>query len=159
MIVILDASTLINLANGEVFAAVVSLPGRSFKVSEVVRQESKTVARAIQIAIKRRDMEWVDADLIDAGEYEDALDSWGLGPGETECILAARVLGCSVACDDGTARKVIKRKHMDIQLTGSIGLLRDAVSAGLLTGPEAFDAYRLMKTRGGYLPDLQPNDF
>jgi predicted nucleic acid-binding protein len=158
VIVILDASTLINLANGEVFAAIASLPGRSFKVSEVVRQESKTVARAIQIAIKRGDMAWVDADLIDAGEYEDALDSWGLGPGETECILAARVLGCSVACDDGAARRVIK-KNMDIQLTGSIGLLRDAVRAGLLTGPEAYDAFELMKRRGGYLPDLQTNDF
>jgi len=89
VIVVLDASTLINLANGEVFAKIVALPNRSFKVSEVVRQESKTVAQAIQAATKRGDIAWVDANLIDAEEYADALRLWSLGPGETECILAA----------------------------------------------------------------------
>jgi predicted nucleic acid-binding protein len=159
VIVILDASTLINLANGEVFATVASLPGRSFKVSDVVRQESKTVGLAIQAAIKRGDIAWVDADLIDAGQYGDALDLWGLGPGETECILAAQMLDCFVACDDGAARKVIKQKSVGVQLTGSIGLLRDAVAAGFLSSAHAFEAYELMKVRGGYLPDLKLDDF
>ena len=159
MIVVLDASTLINLANGEVFAKIVALPNRSFKVSEVVRQESKTVAQAIQAATKRGDIAWVDANLIDAEEYADALRLWSLGPGETECILAAQALGCAVACDDGAARKIIRQKITSIQLTGSIGLLRDAVSAGLLTGAQATRAYGLMKTRGGYLPDLGASDF
>lgn len=159
MIIILDASTLINLANGEVFAKVISLPGRSFKVSEEVRRESKTVARAILAAIKRGDLEWVDADLISAAAYQEALDVWGLGAGETECILAAQALSCQVACDDGAARKVIKQSVSGIQLTGSIGLLKQAVVAGLLTATQAYEAFQLMKSRGGYLPDLGPADF
>jgi len=157
--VVLDASTLINLANGEVFANVISLPGRSFQVSPVVLSESRTVAKAIRAAVKCGDISWVDDNAIDAQEFEDALDEWGLGPGETECILAAKALECSVACDDGAARRVIKREIGQARMTGTVGLLREAVAAGLLTAQEAFDAYQQMKRLGGYLPRLALSDF
>lgn len=159
MIIILDASTLINLANGEVFAEIVSLPGRQFMVSEVVRQESKTVSNAINAAVQRGDLEWVDADLIDFDEFKVALEAWGLGEGETECILAAQAMNCRVACDDGAARKIISRAIPNFPFTGSIGLLKEAVSAGILSPEQAYDAFNLMKSRGGYLPDLGPETF
>jgi predicted nucleic acid-binding protein len=154
VIVILDASTLINLANGEVLAIVIAIPGIHFRVSEAVRKESKTVAREIEHAVSHGQLDWVDADTIDAAEYETALAVWGLGAGETECFLAARKLNCRVACDDGSARKVISRHCSEIQLTGSIGMLRMAIAAGLLTREAAFAAYRLMIERGGYLPEF-----
>jgi len=157
--VVLDASTLINLANGEVFAKIVSLPGRSFQVSPVVLRESRTVGKAIRAAVKRGDIEWVDDDAIDAQEFEDALEEWGLGPGETECILAAKALGCAVACDDGAARQVILLELGQPRMTGTVGLLREAVAAGLLTAQQAFDAYQEMKRLGGYLPRLALSDF
>lgn len=159
MIVVLDASTLINLANGEVFAKVVTLPNRSFQVSAVVLRESQTVARAIRAAVKRGDIALVDDDAIDAGDFENALNDWGLGPGETECILAAKVLGSVVACDDGAARQVIEREIGVPRRTGTVGLLRDAIVAGLLTPHAAFEAYQQMKSRGGYLPHLTLADF
>lgn len=159
MTVVLDASTLINLANGEVFAKIVSLPGRSFQVSPVVLRESRTVGKAIRAAVKRGDIEWVDDDAIDAQEFEDALEEWGLGPGETECILAAKALGCAVACDDGAARQVILLELGQPRMTGTVGLLREAVAAGLLTAQQAFDAYQEMKRLGGYLPRLALSDF
>lgn len=159
MIVVLDASTLINLANGEVFAKVVSMPGRSFQVSAVVLRESRTVARAIRAAVKRGDIAWVDDDAIDAEDFENALAEWGLGPGETECILAARVLGSWVACDDGAARVVIECEIGTARRTGTVGLLRDTVAAGLLTPEGAFAAYQQMKRLGGYLPHLTLADF
>jgi predicted nucleic acid-binding protein len=157
--VVLDASTLINLANGEVFAKIVSLPGRSFQVSPTVLKESLTVAKAIRAAVKRGDIALVDDGAIDASEFERALEEWGLGSGETECILAARVLACSVACDDGAARRIIERELGSARLTGSVGLLRDAVSAGLLTAQDAYDAFLRMKQLGGYLPTLALSDF
>lgn len=159
MIVVLDASTLINLANGEVFAKIVSLPGRSFQVSAVVLRESRTVARAIRAAVKRGDIALVDDDAIDALDFENALADWGLGPGETECILAAKALGSSVACDDGAARALIEREIGAERRTGTVGLLRDAVSEGLLTPEAAFDAYGRMKSLGGFLPRLSLADF
>lgn len=159
MIVVLDASTLINLDNGEVLAETLSLPGMTFQISPEVLRESRTVAKAIKAAVDRGDLDWVDDTAIDAEEYEDALSVWELGPGETECILAARALGCSVACDDGAARRVIKREIGVVRMTGTVGLLRDTVTAGLLTPEEAFEAYQQMKRLGGFLPKLSLADF
>lgn len=158
MIVVLDASTLINLDNGDVLAKILSLPGKTFQISPEVLRESRTVATAIKAAVERGDIGWVDDTAIGAEEYEDALDVWELGPGETECILAAKALGCSVACDDGAARKVIEREIGGPRMTGTVGLLREAVAAGLVTADEAFEAYQQMKRMGGFLPKLSSAD-
>ncbi len=82
-----------------------------------------------------------------------------LGPGETECILAAKSMGCAVACDDGAARRVIEREIGVTRTTGTVGLLREAVAAGLLTAQEAFVAYEQMKRLGGFLPRISMADF
>jgi len=159
VIVVLDASTLINLDNGEVFAVIVSLPGRSFQVSAEVLRESRTVAKSIKEAVTRGHLQLVDDGTIDAQDFEEALVRWELGLGETECILAAKGLGCTVGCDDGAARKVIKREIGASRLTGTVGLLRDAVAAGLITSEAAFEAYQRMKRLGGFLPRLTLFDF
>lgn len=152
MIVVLDASTLINLDNGDVLVKVLSLPHRTFQISPEVQRESRTVARSINGAVERGDLNWVDDTAIDAKEYEDALNVWKLGAGETECILAAKALGCSVACDDRAARKVIEREIGVLRMTGTVGLLRQAVATELVTAGEAFEAYQQMRRRGGFLP-------
>lgn len=159
MIVVLDASTLINLDNGDVLAKVLSLPGWTFQISPEVLRESRSVAKAIKGALECGDINWVDDSAIDAEEYRNALAIWELGPGETECILAAKAQGCSVACDDGAARKVIEREIGDPRMTGTVGLLREAVVAGLVTSKEAFEAYQQMKRLGGFLPKMSLADF
>jgi predicted nucleic acid-binding protein len=159
VIVVLDASTLINLDNGDVFAIVASVPGRSFQVSAEVMRESRTVALAIKEAMNRGHVRLVDDNAIDAQDFEDALADWELGPGETECILAAKALGCAVACDDGAARRVIAREIGASRMTGTVGLLRDVIAAGLMTAEAAFETYQKMKRAGGFLPHLTPTDF
>lgn len=159
MIVVLDASTLINLDHGDALAKVLSLPGWTFQISPEVLRESRTVAKAIKAAVERGDLHWVDDTAIDAEEFEDALASWELGPGETECILAARSMDCAVACDDGAARRVIEREIGVARMTGTVGLLREAVAAGLLTAQQAFEAYEQMKRLGGFLPRKSLADF
>ena len=109
--------------------------------------------------MKRGDIALVDDNAIDADDFENALVNWGLGPGETECILAAKVLGSMVACDDGAARQVIEREIGAPRRTGTVGLLRQAIAAGFLTPEAAFVAYQQMKTRGGFLPHLSVSDF
>lgn len=159
MIVVLDASTLINLDNGEVLAEILSLPGRTFQISPEVLRESRTVAEAIKEAVERGEIDLVDDTVIDADKYENALSVWELGPGETECILAAKILGCSVACDDGAARKVIEQEIGIHRMTGTVGLLREVVAVGLITEENAFKAYQQMKRLGGFLPNLSLIDF
>jgi predicted nucleic acid-binding protein len=159
VIVVLDASTLINLDNGDVFDIVLSLPGHRFQISAEVLRESQTVAKAIKEAVRRGLVELVDDSVIDAQDFEDALADWELGPGETECILAAKSLGCTVACDDGAARKVIEREIGVSRMTGTVGLLREVIAARLTTSEAAFQAYQQMKGRGGFLPHLTLGHF
>jgi predicted nucleic acid-binding protein len=157
--VILDASTLINLVNGGVLSQVLSLPGQAFQVSSVVRGESRSIARAIDSAVASQAISLVNDSLITASEYAIAKIEMNLGDGETECILAAQKTGAVVATDDRAARIKAGERLGAQNVSGSIGLLKMAVAAGSLSSQEAYDAYQLMKQRGGFLPDVQLNDF
>lgn len=159
MIVILDASTLVNLANGEVLSIILSIPGIRFQVSQVVKGESKSVAAAVDAAISTKMLSLVDDLKISANEFSEAKKQMNLDDGETECILAARALDCTIACDDRAARTIICSSFGTSRLTGSIGLLRLAINVGLLSSEAAFAAYALMRERGGYLPNLAKADF
>lgn len=155
MIVILDACTLINLVNGDALSTVAALPGREFQVSRVVREESKTVATAMQAAVDAGALKWVDDSTISAKQFADAKAEWNLDDGETECILAAEALGCLVASDDFAARSIITERLGASRLTGSIGLLRQAITANALTPKQALESYQLMRERGGFLPEME----
>lgn len=159
MIVVLDASTLINLANGETLGAILSLPGRRFLVSGAVRDESRSIATAIKEAVASGKLELVDDALITLRAFTEAKRALQLGDGETECILAAEQIGCSIACDDRAARDASIARLGQARLTGSIGLLRLARQEGLLTRAAAFASYELMRQRGGYLPNVAEQDF
>jgi predicted nucleic acid-binding protein len=157
--VILDASTLINLVNGEVLGQVLSLPGQAFQVSSVVRDESRSIARAIDSAVASQAISLVNDTLITASEFAVAKAEMNLDDGETECILAAQKVGAVVATDDRAARIKAEVKLGAQNVCGSIGLIKMAVAAGLLSSQAAYDAYQLMKQRGGFLPDMQLSDF
>ncbi len=159
MIVVLDASTLINLVNGEVLGKVLRIPTVHYLVSGVVRGESKSISAAIDVAVESGLLGLVDDELITIAEFRKAKREMKLDDGETECILAAKALGCAIGCDDGAARACAERTLGPGMLTGSIGLLRKAIEAGLMSYEEAFASFSLMKTRGGYLPELGLDDF
>lgn len=159
MIIILDASTLINLANGGVLSVVLSLPDVRFLVSSIVRGESKSVVSAVDAVIADGVLGLVDDDLISIRSFRAAKVRFGLGAGETECILAAEQMGCVLACDDLAARSAAKKTLGADRVRGSIGLLRMAVEVQMLNREAAYLAYRLMRNRGGYLPELSADDF
>ena len=159
MIVILDASTLINLVNGGVLSEVLNLPDHRFLVSGVVRNESRSVAAAVDVAVSTDKLGLVDDGVISANAFREAKREMQLDDGETECILAAQAMACAIGCDDRAARAFAKRELGEASLTGSIGLLRQAVVAGLITQSFAFASYKLMVARGGYLPTIDEAGF
>jgi len=128
-------------------------------MSAVVRTESKSIAEAIDTAIAEGRIGLVDDSLISASAFREAKREMQLGDGETECILAAALMCCAIGCDDRAARKHSKQRLGADKLMGSIGLLRIAIDAGLLSSEAAFASYGLMVARGGYLPKLAPSDF
>ena len=72
MIVVLDASTLINLANGDALAIVLAIPGAKFLVSGAVRAESRSIANAIDDAVSAGSLGLVDDSLISARAFREA---------------------------------------------------------------------------------------
>lgn len=157
---ILDASTLINISNGKVLDLILALPGRTFIVSTEVRKESRTIAEIVDALVTLGLVEIIDDSVISAAAVAQARTAWQLGSGECECILAAAALGISsVACDDLKARRRIESELGTESLTGSLGLLKDLVNAGLLDSDEAYSAYLLMRAAGGFLPSVHQGYF
>lgn len=159
MIIILDASTLINLVNGEILSRAFRLPGVRFLVSGMVVDEAKTISGVVNEAVTTGWLDLVDGDIIAMSTFTKAKKEMSLGDGETESILAAELIPCHFACDDRTARKFAKIRLGVSRVTGSIGLLQQAVNASILLPEDASAAHRMMIAHGGYLPTLDSNYF
>lgn len=159
MIIILDASTLINLVNGGVLSHAFRLPGVRFLISEMVVDEARTIAGVVNEAVAAGLLELVDGDMITMSAFTRAKNEMNLGDGETECILAAELVPSDFACDDWTARTFARNRLGHSRVTGSIGLLQQAVKASILLPEDASAAYKLMIACGGYLPRLEDDHF
>jgi predicted nucleic acid-binding protein len=157
--VIIDASTLLNLTNGDVLELALALPQDDFFVSAEVRKESKTIAALIDELNIVGLLHFVDDDAISVDELGSSMAAWELGAGECECILAAKLDGSTVACDDYKARIRIQTELGRDRLSGSIGILASLVVAGLLSSGNAFQSYLRMRDAGGFLPALAAEYF
>jgi len=157
--IVVDASTLINLANGECLLDVLRLPRQIFLVSPIVKDESKTVSQLIETLIATRELGLVDDSIIDAAEFAQAKIDWDLDDGETECIIAAKKLNLIIATDDGLARRRAKSELGPAAVTGSIGLMKRAIAEAIFTADHAYAAFGKMRAAGGFLPDLKREDF
>ncbi len=156
---LLDASSIINLIKGEVFQTVLRLRDRSFFVGPQVLQECRRGhCELLDEALNQGVVTELSDTGLPASLYFELLERHGLGPGETECLAFASLAEFIVCCDDGTARRVLTQQLGAKQVTGSLGLLRDAVHEDLLSGETALKAYELMEARGGFLPQL-PSGF
>jgi len=100
------------------------------------------------------DEEWVLAEVVALAT------SRNLGLGELECLAyAIRDSDALVCCDDFRARTIIAREIGEGRVTGSMGLLRQCVLAGVLSAAEAFDCYHRMRAAGAYLPEVPSSYF
>jgi predicted nucleic acid-binding protein len=154
VIYLLDACALFNLTNGGVLDTVLQLPGEQFTICGSVRTEAKSIAPIVDELIEQGALTVVDDSAIDADEYLNLKETYGLGDGETECIAAALHNEHTVVFDDRAARTTAQGILGEIRVTGSIGLLRQCVGRGLLTREAAYAAYEIMKAQGGYLPNM-----
>lgn len=159
MIYAVDACTFINLANSGELATVIRLPNYRFLISRAVKRESATIADALEQAISVGILQEINDSALSAFAFEALKEEFQLGDGETECLLAAQIFGCNIACDDLAARKAATKLLGPTRLIGSIGLLKQCVMHELLEPSAAFAAYQAMKSYGGFLPSQSLNDF
>lgn len=159
---IIDTCSAVGLDNAGVLHEVLRLPGRDWVVGPLVLDEANKDGASIpslDTAISQGLISVYDGDEIGADKFLDALDSFRLGPGETECLVYAEEFGLHVCSDDGPARRTIASQIGDARVTGSIGLLKELVANAVLSPSEAFDAYERMVTSGSYLPKLDDTYF
>lgn len=160
MRVLLDASSVINLINGEVLPTILQMTGITYYLGDIAQGECEEPFSPIVAALIKKDLiaKADDSDLP-ASLFLQLSQKYGLGDGETECLAFGSVEDYIICSDDLKARKTVASLYGKNRLTGSIGLLTIAVEQSFLTSEQAYNAYRKMKRKGGYLPLLKANYF
>jgi len=154
-----DAAAIINLTNGDVFEKVLVLPSHTFFVGPQVKEECARQIEHLDKGIENGRLTELDDSKLPSGLFVELLQEHGLGLGETECLAFAKVGSLTIASDDRQARREIAQEIGVTRLTGSLGLMRLCVQAGIMSPSEAFAAYEKMKLCGGFLPDIPPTFF
>ncbi|WP_165074790.1 hypothetical protein [Paludisphaera rhizosphaerae] len=145
--VVIDTSTLINFLRIGRVDLLAGLAAYRFVVTDDVRAEilsSYPVQYAnLDLALKAGQLHVVS--LVDPAELAAFAAMQALrvlGDGECSAIAAAQARGLPLAMDDGTARKKTAAQYPTIKLLDTVGLVVEAIRAGLLTVAEA-DAIKL----------------
>jgi predicted nucleic acid-binding protein len=153
---ILDASSIINLDNGQALELVAHLQNHVLWVSPLVVGECQPTCAAELLRLELAGLfRFVGPDEISADLFLELLEVHGLGDGETECL--ALCLGGShvLCCDDSKARQVAISLFGRARVVGSLRLLKWCVADSLAPPEAAFAMYQNMKSAGGFLPEIQ----
>lgn len=140
--VIIDTSTLINFLRIGRMDLLAGLPAYRFLVTDHVRAEV-TVHYPAQLANLEsalQDGHLVEVALTDPDELIAfaAMQSLRvLGDGECSAIAAAFARGMSLAMDDRQARKKTSVQYPSVALLDTVGLMVEAIQAGILSIAEA----------------------
>ncbi len=149
-----DACALFNLTNGGVLTHALRLPASDFLICTAVEKETPTIKEILQLLAKAGAIHHIDDNAISARQFLETKEKYGLGDGETECIVFAMSNSCILVFDDLAARKTASKLIGSHRVTGSIGILQACVTHSLLTKNNAYEAYIAMKKMGGFLPAM-----
>jgi predicted nucleic acid-binding protein len=153
--IIFDASSLINLINGDGFDVVLTIQDHQFYLGPLVYSECGSDCEAkIRGALQNNELTLLDDNETASSVFLDLLQRFRLGDGETECLAFSVGTDFGVCSDDRRARQICESTIGKEKVTGSLGLLREAVKLGLITADEGFRVYLKMKTAGGFLPSI-----
>jgi len=152
---IFDASSLINLINGEGFDVVLTIQDHQFYLGPLVYSECGPDCEAkIKGAFDNNKLTLLNDNETTSSVFLDLLQRFRLGEGETECLAFSVGTDFGICSDDRRARQISESIIGKEKVTGSLGLLREAVQVGIVTAEEAFQTYIRMKAAGGFLPDI-----
>ena len=157
---LLDASAVINLHEGGVLNVILRLPGSRFTIGVVVQREIQHAKEAMEELVELGAILTDDGGSVSALTFLDLQRREGIGPGEAECIVhLEKDASAIMVSDDKRARTCATRRVGKDRVTGSLGLLREAVAYQLIVPKAAFEAYLAMKAAGAFLPDVADETF
>ena len=152
--IVFDACVLSNFALSGSVDIIRTLYGRTALITDFVNAE---ITRGIQaghsglLEIKRSIKKGLIKEICLSGEEEKALFeslSISLGLGEASSIAAAKKRVITFASDDKVARREAAR--LGVKLTGTLGILKKAVAAKVITLKEADAVLKKMIAQGFY---------
>src|SRR3954470_4226896 len=100
-----DTCCLINLIRGEVLDLAATTLEREICIQGLVEDELKADAEQVRLLVEAGKIRLVSGADLFASEVGIIASSYNLGLGEAECLALARKVGCSLASDDGKARR------------------------------------------------------
>ena len=157
---VLDTSVLVNCSNGGVLAILFRLLKRVFVIPPAVAAEFEAGdIAALQEAGKAGRVTILNDADVPGALYLRLLHDWGLGEGETECIAFSAHNDATFASDDRLARRRATELLGTDRVSGTLGLLKEAVAESLMTKTDAFAAYQKMRAAGGFLPQISIDFF
>lgn len=158
---IVDACSWINIVRGGVLGNILSLEDHQFLVSPLVLHDElgEEGILNLQSSLDNSLINLIDDRHIPATAFSEILNGQKLGLGEIECIVAAQLFGFDVCSDDKSARRFAISTLGDKRVTGTLGLLKDAVLQEKISCQEAITANKKIITNGGFIPQVQDNFF
>ncbi len=156
MNLVLDSSSSINLYNGNMFETVLDLTvgGFCFYMGTIVRGECGNLATFIEEQVSKGRIIILHGKSLTPTEFSRVLLLYGLGLGETECIVHAEHQSFSVCTDDNAARRATDTHLGPGRVLGSLTLIRECVCRKKITADAAYIAYESMKAKGAFLPQV-----
>jgi hypothetical protein len=160
---ILDTTAWLNFARAEAIDLLIdAMPGRCAVGLLVEQQEMLRWPKGTRHAAEPFSFKpYLDAGTLElavmtpaeVAAFHETKSKHHLGDGETEAVVIAVARGWRVATDDGAARKRFAAHNPPVDVTGTIGLLRQLVEASVVSRAEATAMLETMRSRGGRLPD------
>ena len=155
-----DTCTIVNLHKGGVLGRVLNLAIHRFLVGPEVLDECANRCQPLLDGLVNESVTLLDDSGVPASLFLDLLNLHHLGDGETECLVYAQLHSTYIICsDDRAARTVATRLYGQARVMGSIRLLLQCITHGILSEDEAFSAYEEMLRAGGFLPTLTRRQF
>jgi predicted nucleic acid-binding protein len=157
---ILDACSIINLTNGNVFTLILNLSTYFFFVGpQTIGECNETIRQTILECASAGKITILQDENISSALFLELIDLHRLGDGETECLTFGKLFGYGICSDDRKARRVASDLIGADGVTGSLGLLKLAVDQELITAQRAFEAFQQMKLLGAFFPDIKREFF
>lgn len=160
---ILDTTAWLNFARAEAIDTLIHAMSRRCVVGLLVEQQEmlhwpRGTAKATQPFsfepfIRSGALDLAIMTPAEMAVFHETKSRYHLGDGETEALVIALARRWRIATDDGAARKRFKMHNPPVELTGTIGLLRELVRDARIARPDARAMLELMRRRGGRLPD------
>ena len=161
MDIALDACTIINLLNGKVLKKVTAIPAVRFFVGDtLLEQEILNNAQNIllETLLSTGTIQTLESSVT-IHEFLSLKKKYELGDGETETIALCKNHNCHFASDDKRARKCGSIELGEDKVIGTLFLLRLAVQHSILTADGAVETIKIMKEKGGFLPEVDKSYF